>query len=164
MVPRGKTFRPESIGHCLEGHPFVWGEDDPTCDDAVWGHKTPVQSLNPELGPCGLAEEIPPLGPFDPMAPPRRRDRLVSYGVRVYDLIGSTQEWARDYFQPNGGESPCWAGGLGPRYEPVCAAPSSGRTIKGGLWADSAYTAGFRDARPPNEWNFAYGIRCVRRP
>ncbi|HZS40791.1 MAG TPA: SUMF1/EgtB/PvdO family nonheme iron enzyme, partial [Polyangia bacterium] len=72
---------------------YVWGSDDPTCADAVFGRGGvgPFISIDPECLPNGS------IGlPLPPGSTARDRVRLPGASQDVVDLAGNMAEWARD--------------------------------------------------------------------
>jgi formylglycine-generating enzyme required for sulfatase activity len=109
----------------LEGRLYVWGEDAPSCGDAVYARTI---SLPPDYK-CPGAWSSP--------AGAGAKDRLVlPNGGVVVDLAGNVSERALDLW--NALTESCW--GTGVFRDPVCTTPSAEpgvsarHTVVGGSW------------------------------
>jgi formylglycine-generating enzyme required for sulfatase activity len=121
---RGKDLPTEAqleyVASGLESRLFVWGSEEPDCDDAVlrrYGYgllDIPGGGCLPDEPPGGV-ETVGGL-----LAEPRR-DRLSLPGGDVFDLVGNATEWVRDRW--NRQTDPCWTGG-GVYLDPLCAQDS----------------------------------------
>jgi formylglycine-generating enzyme required for sulfatase activity len=113
----------EYVGRGLVGSTFVWGNDLPSCQDAMWGRA----NYN-ELGPCFRATEGG--GPYATGS--GLRDRLVLPTGSIVDVAGNLQEHTSDRL-----DSSCrcnWPAGV--LHDPVCKDPSdAGSGVIGGLWS-----------------------------
>ena len=118
---RGKDLPTEAqleyVAGGLESRLFVWGSDEPACDDAVlrrYGY-----GIFLDLGLAGCLPETPPGGAevVGGLLAPPRRDRLSLPGGAIYDLVGNVSEWALDRW--NRQSEPCWSVG-GVYVDPVC--------------------------------------------
>jgi formylglycine-generating enzyme required for sulfatase activity len=133
---QGKTLPTEAQLEYLvggvEGHRYVWGDDDPGCADAVWGRDgfgilstfLPNTCLDRSnfLGLMG-GPEPPPHGARDVLS--------LRTGV-VYDLVGNVDEWAVDDWEEQQG--PCWAAS-GILVDPQCHDSNAGfSSRRGGDW------------------------------
>jgi sulfatase modifying factor 1 len=151
----------------LAGQRFVWGEDLPVCDDAVFGrggfgvfsdiaHVCPTTGAS--LGSLG-GPEPPGPGPFKAL------DMLPLPGGDIWDLMGNVQEWAADVYQASG--EACWRRG-GILQDPVCTTPGptfgSSHSIRGGSWlaVGVALQAAARNFLAANGINPELGFRCAR--
>jgi formylglycine-generating enzyme required for sulfatase activity len=129
---------------------FPWGDQSPSCNEAVWGR------LNEPLlgGPClGSVETGGPL-PVSAGA----RDVTPS-GAR--GLAASVAEMMRDAFQPY--SAACWA--AAPLWDPTCVGDDSARTVlRGGAWTSAPLSSGAVRA-PGRREDYASdgGFRCARR-
>ena len=105
------------VGSGLGSKPYVWGNDPPACDDAVFDRG----------GTC------PGAGPLAPGS--GRRDRLSVSGIDVVDLAGNVSEWAADLW--NRDDDPCFRASI--LTNPRCETPSErdGRAwlVRGGAFA-----------------------------
>lgn len=104
----------------LASHLYVWGDDEPSCDDAVFNRSAVVL---PDVRCPGESVEPPGRG---------KRDRLSLPTGEVVDLAGNLTELARDRF--NFQSEACW--GKGVFHDPLCNTPSprapSGHTFVAG--------------------------------
>jgi sulfatase modifying factor 1 len=118
---------------------YPWGNDLPSCTEAVWGRNgfglyylvlpsTCLASTN-FLAPLG--------GPEPPMT--GSRDVLPLPSGNVHDLAGNLYELARDTWQSS--SDPCWSP-EGVLQDPVCTLPSTadpaGHAVRGGSWSNGA--------------------------
>ncbi len=137
------------------GHAYVWGEDDPSCDDAWWGH--PAAPLNGNVvGPCEKGS-LPDL----PAAPSKRgRDCLGGDCENgVVDLAGNVSEWTRDNYETI--EAPCWSA-AGVYSDPLCVEKNSTLfTVRGGAWTDNALFAALRGELNEGIISVRTGFRCA---
>jgi formylglycine-generating enzyme required for sulfatase activity len=99
----------------LRGRAYPWGDDAPSCDDAVWGRWWPDNAAG--VGVCREQWMLPAPSSAGTAA----RDSLLLGTVTVVDLAGNVAEWARDLW--NRQDEPCWGGGV--RHDPVCTSPSA---------------------------------------
>lgn len=107
----------EYVASGLRSRLFVWGSDEPACEDAVlrrYGY-----GIFLDLGLAGCLPEAPPGGAevVGGMLEDKRRDRLSLPGGDIYDLVGNVSEWALDRW--NRQSEPCWSMG-GVYVDPVC--------------------------------------------
>lgn len=143
----------EYVGRGLIGTTFVWGNDLPSCEDAMWGRA----NYN-ELGPCYTAKVGG--GPYATGL--GARDRLVLPTGTIVDVAGNIQEHTSDHLSL---ACKCqWPAGV--LHDPVCAGPSTGPSgIVGGLWASGP--AGMALGEMGCYGDFDYpsadvGFRCAR--
>lgn len=116
----------EYAGRGTVGSTYVWGEDDPTCDDAMWGRAD--ENTGVAKGPCYRL----PGGPY--VGGSGKRDRLVLDTGTIVDLGGNLQEWTRDSL-PN--DCKCaWPPGV--LHDPTCQDPSGNKGAIGGSWTYGA--------------------------
>jgi formylglycine-generating enzyme required for sulfatase activity len=149
----------------LVGSTFVWGEDPPSCDDAVfsrvgWGYfSSSVAYCKTPAPPGGAA----PVGSG-------LRDRLALPTGTVVDLAGNVAEWLEDRW--NRSSEPCWSR-PGVYVDPVCTTPSltSGETdlraVGGGDWlvtsGELAHTIRVGGLANRQFYSPEVGFRCARR-
>jgi formylglycine-generating enzyme required for sulfatase activity len=151
----------------LEGRLYLWGDDAPTCDDAVFarGHNF----MAPNLTCPGVW--VAPAGQG-------AKDRLDLPGGSILDLSGNVAEWALDLWNELNG--PCWGSGV--FHDPLCTTPSGDPSTQnlhsatGGAWSFPAFgTAASTRGRldfasaidPKQRDDFApalagMGFRCAR--
>lgn len=161
----------EYVAGALESRLYVWGSEEPGCDDAVLNRFDPGGFASPGQGfePCPV-EQLPG-GPETngSLIDPPRLDRLVLAQGAVYDLVGNAAEWVLDAW--NRQTEPCWSSG-GVYRDPLCTAPSIdgvARVFRGGSWiigprqAIAAYRGGpLTDAGVAAGQGIDLGFRCVR--
>ena len=98
---------------------FVWGDDAPTCDRAIYGRA----ALGGSVGVC----QSHGAGPH-PLAD--SASDVTTLGV--VGMAGGIAEWVRDAYEPYNGA--CW--GAAPITETLCAEEGPlERSIRGGSWA-----------------------------
>jgi formylglycine-generating enzyme len=147
----------------LEALLYVWGGDEPTCDDAVHARAPRAGSdLGRYPGDCLT----------DARGGPRvsrsgQRDALPLGGGKVWDLAGNVAELARDDWQGQSGE--CWMPTL--LRDPLCEDGESGRqVVRGGSWTSEPHElrAAYRASISPEDVDDGthlgpmIGFRCVR--
>jgi formylglycine-generating enzyme len=118
----------EFVEGALRSDLYVWGQDAPSCDDAVYMRATMINS------------DLKCPGQWLSAAGEGKRDRLKLASGDIVDLAGNLAEHALDLWNRSNG--PCW--GIGVFHDPVCTTPSSApsdnptvHTIKGGGWTMS---------------------------
>ncbi|MBS2018762.1 MAG: SUMF1/EgtB/PvdO family nonheme iron enzyme [Deltaproteobacteria bacterium] len=153
---------------------YPWGEDPPSCADAVWGRGGGgnVGDIRAQPGPCRPAEGTARERSGSPEPVVRGdvgRDFVALEGGIVHDVVGNLAEWTRDVFASL--DSDCWR----PRapnvlVDPTCVAasspppPSPTFGTRGAAFfyprsfAVSAVRSGNVDGA-----SLAVGFRCVRR-
>lgn len=123
----------------LEGHLYPWGDDPPTCSDAVFARAAHVIDLEHRC-------------PGSWVAPPGSggRDRLLRPEGTIVDLVGNLAEHTLDLW--NLQTESCW--GKGVLHDPLCTEPSSDpnangqHTVVGGSFVDLAGWAAAAQRRP----------------
>lgn len=151
------------VAGALEGRLYPWGEDAPTCDDAVFSR---VRAASGEFGCAGGGIAPPGSG---------ARDVLALEGGNVVDLAGNVAEYARDRW--NLQNESCW--GTGILRDPLCETPSkiaelvTARTAVAGSFVTPGgfLASAFRQPThpwPPHkgspdvQWFASTGFRCSR--
>ena len=144
----------EYAGSRLGRSRYVWGEELPECQDAVFERPNDVALC----GGLGVGVALPGGG---------LRDRLALLDGEVFDLAGNVREWALDRW--NRQEEPCW--GIGLFLNPYCDLPSPAdgpdvRVHRGGDWAgDEVDLRAAVRSRLVNEAQAVsarIGFRCAR--
>jgi formylglycine-generating enzyme required for sulfatase activity len=145
-----------------QNHSFVWGDDLPACEDAVysrlgWGaFKDSIATCRPPQ-PFGGAE---PTGAG-------ARDRLELPSGTIVDLIGNVHEWTRDVW--NAPNEPCWSK-PGVYVDPICAKPgakgATAHSIRGGAWvlSEGQLDRRARSFETGSTTLVSGGFRCVAAP
>jgi eukaryotic-like serine/threonine-protein kinase len=152
----------------LQSQLYVWGQDAPTCPDAVYART----STSAETLTANIQDDCPAVGIGGPVpAGTGLLDQLIVPGGTVVDLAGDLAEWAADLW--NQSSEACWSR-PGIYTDPLCTTPSpaDGRwySTRGAGWlteavylpaATRSYEAGdtaavTSDAAP------SVGFRCVR--
>lgn len=126
---------------------FVWGDDAPTCDRAIYG-RAPLGGLvgvcqSHGAGPHSLADSA---------------NDVTTLGV--IGMAGGIGEWVRDGYEPYKGA--CW--GNSPITDATCAEESAfERSMRGGSWASPApfLRSAARIGEGPAGQLAIQGIRCV---
>jgi sulfatase modifying factor 1 len=159
--------QPTAMGHCSKrgarlpteaefelaasgenGSSFVWGEDVPACEDAVFARKV-ERGLN-ALRSCDYID----IGPAPIRTGPR--DVLSTNDGPVHDLAAGVAEWALDVWSADRGG--CW--GTGVFVDPLCTADRSespdARTFRGG-----AFDAQAGQLRAAVRWRIDDGTRYL---
>ena len=135
---------------------FPWGNDRPTCDQAVFG-----RSPNPFAGSTECCPDSGPdcLGPLPVDAADHQNGDLTIQNV--LGLGGGVQEWVMDAAHSFGG--PCWVGAS--LVDPLCwEEEATLRSQRGQSWFGEADSlrATTRFRRPPNESSVSsVGFRCA---
>lgn len=145
------------------GDLFVWGNDWPTCGDAVWARQNAEHARLFGVAADACAKTHPPM-PASTQRADVGRDR---FGSRVIDLAGNVAEWVQDGFQR--GSASCWSFG-GIYHNPRCLEPEESplggplRSVRGGAWFHGAIelAASRRKALIATELRGEVGFRCAR--
>jgi sulfatase modifying factor 1 len=166
----------EYVASGLASHSFVWGEDEPTCADAVLeraglgfyaAFASDCQTASPPSG--ATCNTYPPGGlPIGGPAKPGTGvlDQLTidvpSSTGTVYDLVGNLSEIMQDSWEPLTG--PCWTA-TGVYTDPVCTTNTGAFSVRGGDW--TTYGADARAAvrqmdMSSSDFSSQVGFRCVR--
>lgn len=169
-LARGKDLPSEAmyeflVSGCGLEQKYVWGNDSPSCDDAV--------AARAGFGVYATFEgECRPLSSPGGVVPPGagRRDR-VELGKAleapvVVDLAGNLSEWMLDWF--NAQDEGVWAT-PGVLTDPIALEAGrfgARRTVRGGSWRGRyvELRAAARVGREPAAQNRSLGFRCARRP
>jgi formylglycine-generating enzyme required for sulfatase activity len=148
----------EYIGSARRSAPYVWGDDAPTCADAVYA-RFQVGS-NPALEACKA------LGVGPQRAGSGKRDRFDLPAGAIVDLMGNVAELVQDDWDEV--TAPCWNVPL--QYDPLCVkppptAPPFKHTMRGNNFASSLTAASDRAYDPSSSESAAsaqIGFRCAR--
>jgi formylglycine-generating enzyme required for sulfatase activity len=158
---RGKDLVTEAqfeyAAGALRSSEFVWGRDEPTCADAIYG-RGGYGAFDDVPAPCKL-----PVGPGGPSpAGSGARDALTLPTGSVLDLAGNVREYALDVW--NEQHEACWNTPV--VHASACAAPGAqqGRALRGGGWADArgALLAARRLWVAEGQASPLNGFRCAR--
>lgn len=149
----------EYIAGAMSGALFPWGQDEPTCKDAVFARGGYGQ-FSSVYSPC-----MPAVSPGGP-APSGSGalDRVAVRGGAIVDLAGNVGEWTRDLW--NTVDEPCWQR-AGVYHDPWCTtvSPSMGAliTYRGGSWVQPATAMESHGRTPltPAANDIDVGFRCV---
>lgn len=138
--------------------PYVWGTDEPACEDAVFSR---FQFSNGASVPGKCAD----LGLFTQPPGSGKRDRLDLPGGTILDLAGNLTEWMRDDWEPEG--ETCWKGPL--LFDPICVSDANplSYTLRGSSYASTLSYAAERTFDPVMTLYSASaqtGFRCARTP
>jgi formylglycine-generating enzyme required for sulfatase activity len=149
----------EYVAGAMSGLRFPWGQDEPACDDAIFGRGGYGQ-LATLFAPC-----MPKTAPGGPAkVSSGKRDRVEVGGGVIVDLGGNLGELTRDLW--NAVDEPCWKG-LGVYHDPWCTtvSPSEGAVLayRGGTWTHpaTALESHFRSPIDPDTFDVEVGFRCV---
>ncbi len=165
----GKTLPTEAqmeyLGSGLDGETYVWGEDPPSCEDAVFSRvgygifSSAVTYCKPPAPPGGAL----PIGSG-------MRDRLELSGGTILDLVGNVTEWVEDQWNVHG--ETCWKR-PGVYLDPVCETASTTpggshlKALHGGDWlvtaGQLAYTVRIAAPSFSGYYSPEVGFRCVRK-
>lgn len=105
---------------------YVWGQDDPDCEDVVAERVDPAGLPGDTFVLTACARHG--IGPAK--AGTGKRDAAVVGAERILDLAGNVSEWTKDTFEGIGKR--CWTAGLA--VDPVCEGASNAHTVRGGSW------------------------------
>ncbi len=138
---------------------YVWGDDSPTCADAVWG-RGGIGAFGSSGNECNLTGRT--YGPLPSGS--GALDKLTLQGAAVYDLVGNVSEWTVDKW--NRSTEPCWAG-TPILFDPVCKTPSvldgDLQSIRGGAWPTTVGEIQSAQRNPrPGLARPQTGFRCAR--
>jgi formylglycine-generating enzyme required for sulfatase activity len=145
---------------------YEWGNDPPTCADAVWGragvgyYVTSAPDCREPGSAGGVA--LPGTGLLDRLSVKSLRTRHP--GPDLLDMAGNVTEWARDYWsRPT---EDFWAAKR-VLVDPVAdfkGVDGDRRAVRGANWqlAAGRLRASFRLQNAPSETPRATGFRCVR--
>jgi formylglycine-generating enzyme required for sulfatase activity len=163
-LPSEAMFEFLASGRGLE-QKYVWGDDAPTCDDAVAGRAGfgVYATFDGICRPLGSAGGALPAGAG-------RSDRIQLGGTLdpspVVDVAGNLSEWMLDWF--NTEHEGVWIE-PGVLEDPVAldiGSVGARRTVRGGSWRGRyvELRAAARVDRDPAAENRSLGFRCARRP
>jgi formylglycine-generating enzyme required for sulfatase activity len=143
----------EYAGRGTVGSIYVWGNDDPTCEDAMFLRASEQDFVTQES--CWVAGDK---GPFVPGR--GKRDRLDMPTGTVVDLAGNMSECARDAY--DGTCDQPWPPGV--LYDPVANVGKGYNALMGGNWQDGALGMALNGhgCIPPDFVSIEYGFRCSR--
>jgi sulfatase modifying factor 1 len=159
----------EYVAGAIDGLRFPWGDEPPTCDDAIFargGYPGAPPEISAYNGACrpkvGTPEELLGL-PFPAdRETPFGRDVIVPLDLPVIDLAGNVSEWMADGFARQ--DSPCWLrSDTAVFHDPLCPTSTSTRRVtRGGsiLHPARETAAAVRTAEPPGQYLYV-GFRCV---
>jgi formylglycine-generating enzyme required for sulfatase activity len=158
VLPTEAQF--EYVASNLGRHRFPWGDDLPSCGDAIFG-RTGYGLFAADTAPCKPADA--PGGPT-PVGT-ATLDRVALPTGTITDLAGNIGELTRDEW--NRHDEPCW-NKPGVYRDPVCvgksAADGAGHAERGGDWlvprGQLARTT--RSAAIPSLLSPEIGFRCAR--
>lgn len=135
---------------------YVWGQDDPDCEDVVTERVDPAGLPGDTFVLTSCARQG--IGPA--RAGTGRRDAAIVGAERIVDLAGNVAEWTKDTFEALGNR--CWGAGLA--VDPVCERASNARTLRGGSWelprGDTRST--YRSSALEFRQTPSVGFRCAR--
>jgi formylglycine-generating enzyme required for sulfatase activity len=153
---QGKTLPSEAefefLASGLRGARFPWGNDLPSCTDAVYARV--IDAKLPDLAACiSLGEGTRPKGSG-------LRDFLRLADGDVFDLAGNASEMTRDSYQPLEGE--CWSHPF--LVDPACARGGTVFVRRGGGVESRSGTlrATVREQLDAKTGYANVGFRCVR--
>jgi formylglycine-generating enzyme required for sulfatase activity len=170
----------EYVAGALESRLYPWGEDEPSCDDAVFARagvgvlvNTPslchAKAGSDEGGPVPL---VPNADASALRAAGRVRARLDLPTGSLWDIAGNVGEYMLDAYATQ--SDTCWSDSK-IYVNPVCDKPTPNiatdptadlRSVRGGAWTNEQRTlrAAARDAqRVDKGYNHEFvGFRCVR--
>lgn len=146
----------EALLGARHGHRYVWGEDDPTCEDLVFGRAPPERATSEDVLPTSCLR----FGVGAQPAGTGRRDVIDIDGRQVFDIAGNLSEWVVDVSTPP--QSACRGEGF--TRDPVCTRGSSSHITRGTSWALYFFSAraSSRLSIPEELATFDIGFRCVR--
>ncbi len=143
----------EYVASGLRGTRFPWGEDLPSCNDAIYART--INDYTPAGACTALGVGVRPKGSG-------LRDVLKLQGGLVFDLAGNAEELTRDAYEEL--EGPCWSKPF--LVDPVCEHPESASTVLRGGGIESAADTVRATVRDDANAGFtrthAIGFRCVR--
>ncbi len=149
----------EYLASQLGASRFPWGNDAPTCEDAVVGRGEGVEPIGAVFCTRLDASKYPP-GPTRVAGPgaPHGRDVVHLPGGDVFDLGGNMGELVADDAALVGG--PCWAPG-GLRIDPRCVDPARSElsNARGGSYFFPRFAGSPFPGRTPS--SFERGFRCA---
>jgi formylglycine-generating enzyme len=147
----------EYVAGALQSGLYVWGIDEPSCNDAIFARGPAWGTIIPSN--CNLGDGIG--GPLPVDRGDYARDVVELSSGGIFDIAGNLGELARDGYSDY--ESSCWQSGV--VFDPEC--PSDGasdRTVKSGGWASEGelLRAASRKRIPAHTRGIDIGFRCAR--
>ncbi len=135
------------------GSIYVWGNDDPQCEDAMF-----LRSSEQDFVVAGSCYDANDHGPFPPGK--GKRDRLELPTGTIVDLGGNLAECSRDGYGADC--DPPWPPGV--LYDPVATVGVQNNGLMGGDWQDGPLGLALagHGCIPPNYVSTEYGFRCSR--
>jgi formylglycine-generating enzyme required for sulfatase activity len=140
---------------------FPWGDDDPSCEDAVWGRGGTYHFLRYP----GTCRPVDQLGGTVRSGSEGLRDRITLDGREIVDVSGNLGTWVRDVWSRQ--DEPYWSKS-GVYYDPIADQESAQDgfmyTQRGGAWyiGQNSLRAGFRQPSRPTVADTGTGVRCAR--
>jgi formylglycine-generating enzyme required for sulfatase activity len=150
----------EYAAGALEGRRFPWGQDPPSCTEAVYG-RAGWGVLSTLIAPCKTATAP---GGATPSGTGTLDRVTLPGGATIVDLGGNVSEWTLDLW--NRIDEPCWSR-VGIYEDPQCTSLSDQDghlvAVRGGNWDEPfrALQATSRRARDPLATNLDVGFRCA---
>lgn len=139
-----------------EGRRYVWGEDNPTCDDAVLARRDPSSVSSDDPAPTTCSR----LGVGPRPAGAGRRDVIEIGGRRIFDIAGNVAEYGADVAT----ELNATCRGRGFTRDPLCTSGSSSHVVRGASWSIGAFGARSTVHLSARDTSSAFdvGFRCAR--
>ncbi|MEJ7728609.1 MAG: SUMF1/EgtB/PvdO family nonheme iron enzyme [Polyangiaceae bacterium] len=151
--------RYEFVAGALRSWDFVWGRDDASCADAVFGRGGHGILSAIAYAPCKPSEGIG--GPL--FVGSGARDAFTLPTGTIVDLAGNLSEHALDVWNAQG--EPCWTAGV--HHDPLCTqqgAVPAAHGVRGGNWVGTRrhLLAARRRVMEESDWEPYVGFRCAR--
>jgi formylglycine-generating enzyme required for sulfatase activity len=150
----------EYLGTAFGRSTFVWGQEQPTCDEAFVGRAVaPI----PGDGTCAPGARLAIL-PTTAVELGAMRDVLQAPGGAITGLASNVTEWTRESFEPR--TAACRGAAGGPVRDPECPATTATKRIavRGGNLVSTVdgVAAALRAFVPVRDLRIDLGFRCVR--